>query len=74
MKSGSYVLDVPRLYRRIDEQRQIMDISWRDVAKETGLSPSTFSRMAIGRRPDVDALCTLIVWLGLSLRQFVCKS
>lgn len=67
----TYQLDVPTLYAALDVARERAGLSWRDVAKETGCSPSTFSRLVTGQRPDADALCTLVVWLGLSLRQFI---
>jgi transcriptional regulator with XRE-family HTH domain len=64
-------LDVPALYAALDRQRAAAGLSWRQVASETGVSPSTYSRMVYGKHPDADALCSIIVWLGLSLRQFV---
>lgn len=35
------------------------DMSLRDMAKVTGLSPATLSRMERGYKPDVDALAHL---------------
>ena len=63
-------LDVAALYTALDIIRAHDNLSWRDVAKRTGISPSTFSRMAAGRRPDADALCTLIAWLRVPLDRF----
>jgi transcriptional regulator with XRE-family HTH domain len=65
-----HVLNVAALYAALDQQRGEDGLSWRQVAAETGLSPSTFTRLADGQRPDVDALCSLLVWLQASLRQF----
>jgi transcriptional regulator with XRE-family HTH domain len=62
---SAYELDVPELYRRLDVHRREQGLAWRDVALATDLSPSTFSRIADGRRPDADALMTLLVWLDL---------
>jgi transcriptional regulator with XRE-family HTH domain len=67
----SHVLDVAALYRSLDERRIRDGVSWRRVSAEVGVSPSTLSRMAVGKSPDADALCSLIIWLGLSLRQFI---
>lgn len=64
-------LDVGALYAALDLIRSHGDLSWRDVARETGCSPSTFSRLAEGRRPDADALCTLVAWLRVPLDRFV---
>jgi transcriptional regulator with XRE-family HTH domain len=64
-------LDVAALYTALDVVRAHNDLSWRDLAKVTGCSPSTFSRMAAGGRPDVDTLCTLVTWLRVPLDRFV---
>lgn len=68
---AKYVLDPVRLHRTLDARRARVGLDWRDVARETGLSPSTFTRLGQGHRPDADALCTLMIWLGLSLREFI---
>lgn len=62
---SGHLLDVPELYRRLDRQRTSRGISWRDLAKQCGLGSSTLSRMAAGKRPDADALVSLLVWLDL---------
>ena len=62
---SAYLLDVPELRRRLDARRLERGLSWRDLAEITGLSASTFSRLADGNRPDADALVTLLVWLDL---------
>ena len=63
-------LDVAAFYRDLDLIRQHGGLSWRDVAKATGCSPSLFSRLADGRSPDVDALCTLVAWLRMPLDRY----
>lgn len=57
-------LDVSALYEALDERRRSREISWRYLAKEAGISPSTLTRMAQGRRPDVDSFAALTSWLG----------
>ena len=42
----------------------------RDVAAETGLSPSTLTRIAQGQKPDADALVTLLAWLNADAAAF----
>jgi len=68
---SAFTVDIPRLYQRLDQERERHQLTWKQVAAETGISASTFSRMATGHAPDADALCTLLMWLGLSLRAFV---
>jgi len=41
------------------------------VAEEAQVSASTLTRMAQGRRPDVDSMAALIAWSGLSADTFV---
>ena len=57
-------LDVAALHAALDKERQARRLSWRALAKEVGISPSTLSRMANGQRPDVDAFAALTSWLG----------
>ena len=64
-------LDVDALYAALDANRKSQDMSWRDVAKEAGVSPSTLTRMAQGKRPDVDGFAALVAWLGLSADHFL---
>ena len=46
-------------------------ISWRQVARETGVAPSTLTRMAQGRRPDAASLAMLSAWAGINPADFV---
>lgn len=62
---SAYLLDVPELHRRLDARRRERGLTWRQIASVTGLSSSTFSRIADGNRPDADALVTLLVWLDM---------
>lgn len=64
-------VNVAALYAALDEQRRTKDISWRQLARELGLSPSLMSRLANGLRPDVDAFATLLGWLGMSASSFL---
>jgi transcriptional regulator with XRE-family HTH domain len=61
----AYRLDVPELHRRLDVQRQQRGLSWRALGATTGISPSTFSRLAAGHAPDAHGLVSLLVWLDL---------
>jgi transcriptional regulator with XRE-family HTH domain len=63
-------LDVNALYATLDRKRRDEGVSWRKLADDLDLSPSTFTRMAQGARPDADALATLLDWLKLDLREF----
>jgi transcriptional regulator with XRE-family HTH domain len=64
-------VDVEALYAALDSKRKANDTSWRELARELDISPSTFSRMAQGRRPDVDTFATLLRWLGMPAESFM---
>ena len=49
-------------------------ITWRQVARETGVAPSTLTRMARGRWPDGASLAVLSAWANLNPANYVEKS
>lgn len=55
----------------IEARRKAEDLSWRQVGRLLDLSPSTFSRLARGRRPDVDTFFRLLAWLNLPAETFM---
>jgi transcriptional regulator with XRE-family HTH domain len=58
-------IDVGALYAALLRKRDAGEQSWRDVASELSISPSTFTRMAQGARPDIDTFATLLRWLNM---------
>jgi transcriptional regulator with XRE-family HTH domain len=64
-------LDVAALYVTLDSERQQRGLSWRQLAHDAGVGPSTLSRMAQGNRPDVDSFVALVQWLGMPAEQFM---
>lgn len=63
-------VDVPRLYAALDQVREQRGLSWRQVAAQLGISPSTFSRMSEGMKPSADAFVALASWLGRPAETF----
>ncbi len=63
-------VDVGALYAALDQKRRQEGLTWRGLAKTLGISPSTFTRMAQGKRPDVDTFVTLCSWLGVPAEEF----
>jgi transcriptional regulator with XRE-family HTH domain len=55
----------------LDHERRSRSLSWRRVSVESGVSPSTLSRLGQGGRPDADGLVALALWSTLDLRIFV---
>jgi transcriptional regulator with XRE-family HTH domain len=58
-------------YEAIDATRVARGLAWKDVAAESGVSASTLTRMAQGRRPDVDSLAALAAWSDLDTNDFL---
>ncbi len=63
--------DAMGFYEALDATRQSRGLSWRQVAGESGIPASTLTRMAQGKRPDVNSLAALTAWSGLQADQFV---
>ena len=63
--------DASGFYEAIDATRQSRQMNWKDVAAAAGVSASTLTRMAQGKRPDVDSLAALTTWSGLQPNAFI---
>ena len=68
---GKGRFDAEAFYSAIDAERRSRRQTWKRVAEEAQVSASTLSRMAQGRRPDVDSMAALVAWSGLSADTFV---
>lgn len=68
------MFDAEGFFAALDDQRASRGMTWKQVADESGVSASTLTRMAQGRRPDVDSLAALVKWSGLSADEFVVDS
>jgi transcriptional regulator with XRE-family HTH domain len=64
-------IDVNGLFGALDAAREAQQLSWRQLAKEIGVSPSLLSRLGNGYRPDADGFVTLVRWLGMPAEQFM---
>src|SRR5713226_7895620 len=58
-------------YRALENTVNARSKTWKQVAAETGISASTLTRMAQGRRPDAASLAALSAWAGLNPSDFV---
>lgn len=61
-------------YEAADRHRESLDVSWRQIAAQLSLSPSTFTRLAQGRRPDVDTFVKMLAWMDRPAEDFVKNS
>ena len=69
MAKGSF--DAEAFYSALDAQRIAKRLTWKQIAKESGVNASTLTRMAQGKRPDADGLAALLRWSGLNIDDFV---
>lgn len=67
-------VDVKALHAALDAARDEKDLSWRQLAKEIGVSASTISRMANGLKPDVTAFAAMTTWLRMPAETFYVTS
>lgn len=64
-------IDVRGLYAALDAVRTHKELSWRQLAREIGVSPSTFSRLANRQKPDVDSFAAMVHWLNVPAERFM---
>lgn len=69
MKKGTF--DAGAFFSALDSQRIAKKMNWKDVAAQSGVSASTLTRMAQGKRPDVDSLAALTAWAGLNADHYI---
>lgn len=67
-------LDVATLVAALNAQREARSISWRKLANEAGVNPSSLTRMQQGKLPDVNTFAALTHWLSLPAEQFILTS
>ncbi len=62
-KSPPVQFDVEALHAALETERGVRNLTWKEVAAQSGVSASTLTRLSQGRRPDVDSLAALTQWL-----------
>ena len=68
---GQSQFDAEGFFSALDSVRITRKLTWKEVAGESGVSASTLTRMAQGRRPDVDSLAALTDWAELDANRFL---
>ncbi len=58
----------------LDSERKARGLSWRRLGAETGVSPSTLTRMQQGKSPDLNSLTALTRWLKIPVERFCAES
>lgn len=64
-------VDVASLHAALDAARTTKQLSWRQLAGELDISPSTLSRLANGYTPDTAAFTSMVTWLNISAESFI---
>jgi len=54
----------------VEAERKARKMSWRQIGKETGISPSSLTRLAQGKRLDIDGLIALSSWAGVEMERY----
>src|SRR5690349_20391774 len=71
MSENDKGFDGDGFYRALEATVEARGITWKQVAADTGVSASTLTRMAQGRRPDAGSFAALSAWAGLNPSDFV---
>jgi len=64
-------IDSHALVAALDQRREREGLSWRGLAAQLDLSPSTLTRLRNGFVPETSALLAMTAWLGMSVEDFV---
>lgn len=59
------------LVQALNTERTARGLSWRKVALEAGLDPSTLQRIVAGSTPDLPRFAALVDWLELPADDFI---
>lgn len=63
--------DANAFYAALNAERLSRQLTWKDVAEESGVQASTLSRMSNGAKPDVNGLAALLKWSKLKAEMFI---
>ncbi len=63
--------DVDAFYEALDNVRKDGKLTWKKVADNAEISASTLTRMAQGKRPDVDSMAALAAWSNLKVDNYI---
>lgn len=64
-------IDASALQAALEQARVARGISWRQLAADSGVTPSLLSRLRNGYKPDADGFMTLTRWLAMPAERFL---
>lgn len=62
--------DVQALWAALDEQRRARSLSWAEIGRATGVSPSTLTRTQHATDLEADGMVQMTRWLGVAPEAF----
>ena len=66
MRAKSTRFDILGFHKSVDGARRALNLNWKQVAEQTGVGPSTLTRIARGKAPDAVALAVLARWANVN--------
>lgn len=69
--SNKQEFDAAGFYSALERAVRARKVTWKEVGVETGVSPTTLTRMGQGRRPDAASLAALSAWAGINPANYV---
>jgi transcriptional regulator with XRE-family HTH domain len=63
--------DSDAFYAALNATRLSKQMTWKEVADESGVAASTLTRIGQGAKPDVNGLAALLAWSNLKLETFL---
>lgn len=63
--------DSDGFFAALNAERLSRQMTWKEVAEEAGVAPSTLTRMGQGNKPDVNGLAGLLRWSRLKAEMFI---
>jgi transcriptional regulator with XRE-family HTH domain len=63
-------LSVEALVSALTEKKVDLGISWREAARQAGVSAPIFTRLRQGKEPDVNTFWALVRWLDMPAETF----
>jgi transcriptional regulator with XRE-family HTH domain len=63
--------DSEAFYAALNATRLSRQMTWKEVAQESGVTASTLTRIGQGAKPDVNGLAALLDWSNLKAEMFI---
>jgi transcriptional regulator with XRE-family HTH domain len=62
--------DTAAFFSALNAVRAKRNLTWKEVARQSEINPSTLSRIGQGKNPDVNGFLALLSWSGLKAEMF----